>query len=295
MSVTDPEQNPLVGAPESVLFRAISDRDEAAGASAHQIEAEMIDVHPPHHAISGWRDFFTHIATIVIGLLIAVGLEQSVEWMHHRSEVSEIRATLAHERQADARISAVLVEEYRRMTPQLETDRAVFLYLRDHPGAPKKDWPGEISWRSLTISYVSSAWTTAQTSGVLPLMPRDEVQHLTELYKRLGIGDDSYGEFSDAMDKAKRYSYIQPDPSKLSRAQIDTQLERISDLLAAHQRRGQAMASLSTRFSDFKAPTHDELIKINPDPGDPRENVQIRGFFNRIQAIKDDARDPVGE
>jgi hypothetical protein len=26
----------------------------------------MLDVHPPHHAASSWRDFFIHIATIVI-------------------------------------------------------------------------------------------------------------------------------------------------------------------------------------------------------------------------------------
>ena len=30
-------------------------------------------------AAHGWRDFFVHIATIVIGLLIALGLEQSAE------------------------------------------------------------------------------------------------------------------------------------------------------------------------------------------------------------------------
>ena len=32
----------------------------------------MLDVHPPHHAANTWRDFFIHIATIVIGLLIAI-------------------------------------------------------------------------------------------------------------------------------------------------------------------------------------------------------------------------------
>ncbi len=39
----------------------------------------MLDVHPPEHTPHTWRDFFLHIATIVIGLLIAIGLEQSVE------------------------------------------------------------------------------------------------------------------------------------------------------------------------------------------------------------------------
>jgi hypothetical protein len=51
----------------------------------------MLDVHPPHAAIHGWRDFFIHIATITIGLLIAIGLEQTVEYVHHREQLSDAR------------------------------------------------------------------------------------------------------------------------------------------------------------------------------------------------------------
>ena len=40
--------------------------------------APMLDVHAPHETVHSWKDFFIHIATIVIGLLIAVGLEQTV-------------------------------------------------------------------------------------------------------------------------------------------------------------------------------------------------------------------------
>jgi hypothetical protein len=32
----------------------------------------MLDVHAPHEAVHTWRDFFIHIATIGLGLLIAV-------------------------------------------------------------------------------------------------------------------------------------------------------------------------------------------------------------------------------
>jgi hypothetical protein len=46
----------------------------------------MIDVHPPEHTPHSWRDFFVHIATIVVGLCIAVGLEQTVEAIHYHYE-----------------------------------------------------------------------------------------------------------------------------------------------------------------------------------------------------------------
>ena len=54
----------------------------------------MLDVHPPHHPPHTWRDFFIHIATIVIGLLIAVGLEQTVEAIHHAHQRHELEESL---------------------------------------------------------------------------------------------------------------------------------------------------------------------------------------------------------
>src|ERR1700727_1484957 len=53
--------------------------------------APMLDVHPAHHPAHSWRDFFVHIATICIGLLIAIGLEQSVEALHPRHKRKDPR------------------------------------------------------------------------------------------------------------------------------------------------------------------------------------------------------------
>jgi|ERR1700683_2088452 len=46
----------------------------------------MLDVHPPHEALHTWKAFLIQIVAIVIGLLIAVGLEQTVEFFHHRHQ-----------------------------------------------------------------------------------------------------------------------------------------------------------------------------------------------------------------
>jgi hypothetical protein len=54
----------------------------------------MLDIHPPHEAAHTWKDFFIHIATIVVGLLIAVGLEQTVEVIHHAHQRRELREAL---------------------------------------------------------------------------------------------------------------------------------------------------------------------------------------------------------
>ncbi len=56
-----------------------------------EISAPMLEVHAPHEPIYTCKGFLVHIATIVIGLLIAVGLEQSVEYFHHSHQVAQLR------------------------------------------------------------------------------------------------------------------------------------------------------------------------------------------------------------
>jgi hypothetical protein len=66
----------------------------------------MLEVHAPHEATHTWKGFFIHIATIVIGLFIAVGIEQTVEYFHHRhirKQLEEqMRDVFAGDLQSDA-------------------------------------------------------------------------------------------------------------------------------------------------------------------------------------------------
>jgi hypothetical protein len=52
---------------------------ETGNRSTPEITRPMLDVHAPHEPIHTWKNFFIHLATISIGLLIAIGLEQTVE------------------------------------------------------------------------------------------------------------------------------------------------------------------------------------------------------------------------
>ena len=70
----------------------------------------MLDVQPPHQSVHTWTGFFIHIGTIVIGLFIAVALEQSVEAINRHSEAAALREDLRQESRqipADARNSEV--------------------------------------------------------------------------------------------------------------------------------------------------------------------------------------------
>jgi hypothetical protein len=53
-----------------------------------------MDVHPPDHPVITWKQFFVHMAIVVLGLLIAIGLEQSVEWLYRRHQREQLADAL---------------------------------------------------------------------------------------------------------------------------------------------------------------------------------------------------------
>src|ERR1700742_3911172 len=57
----------------------------------------MLDVHAPHKPIEGIKEFFLHIFTITVGLLIATQIESCMEWRHHVHLAEEARASLREE------------------------------------------------------------------------------------------------------------------------------------------------------------------------------------------------------
>jgi len=54
----------------------------------------MHEVHPPHQSVHNWKDFLIHIAEIALGLLMALGLEQTVEHFHHRHQSEMIESQM---------------------------------------------------------------------------------------------------------------------------------------------------------------------------------------------------------
>ena len=115
----------------------------AEALSTPENSAAMLDVHAPHQSIHTWRDFLIHIATISIGLLIAVGLEQTVEYLHHRHQVADLREALRIEREQNHLRLADQTSEFRMRIPILRTNPAVLHYLRLHPARPKGNFPAK--------------------------------------------------------------------------------------------------------------------------------------------------------
>jgi hypothetical protein len=220
----------------------------------------MLDVHPAHHAATTWRDFFIHIATIVIGLLIAISLEQAVEWLHHRQQVRETREAIHREREENQRQFERTSALFRLETKQLETNLADFEYLVKHPGAPVSSLPGPINWHNLITSFDYSAWETAQHDNVTALMPQPEVRQSEELYSHLQKVQRSCADRLAVIGDARLYTASDSDPSTLTPQQIQQEIRLTQAVIIAHYRMGGDMRNLNLFYPDFTpSPTTQEL------------------------------------
>jgi hypothetical protein len=141
-----------------------------------------MEVHPPHHSLHSWKDFWIHLGTITIGLLIAISLEQSVEKLHHLHQRHELEEQLRGEGErnveivkADQRYFGALRVWQLDLRKRVDAMRASggkagLAYLPDSsPGQP-------------TVPS-NSVWITAKESALVVLLPQNEAA----MYSRLDV------------------------------------------------------------------------------------------------------------
>lgn len=138
----------------------------------------MLDVHAPYGALQTWKGFFIHIATICIGLLIAIALEQSVETIHRHRELAALRDDLrAESRQilADSRQSEVasLYEEHWLTVRIAQTQAAI----RDGRSLA----PREPNNRPYSATPDIPIWRSAKAGARTPLLTKGEVNAYAEV------------------------------------------------------------------------------------------------------------------
>jgi hypothetical protein len=230
----------------------------------------MLDVHAPHEALYTWKGFFIHIATIVIGLLIAIGLEQTVEFFHHRHQVAETREALRIERLMNVNRFAEMTAEFRRRMPILEQNLAVYRFLLAHPGAPAAQWPATIDWSNLAVTFFDAAWRVAQQGSILEHMPPDEVRRATELYRRLQLLNEATLAMRSAFNDAQGVAIEEPNPERLTPAQLEQQVARASVVAQRCVAVAQQQFNLTRSYPDFQpSPTVEEVRLIYRRNGEP--------------------------
>jgi len=141
-------------------------------------EEPVLDVHPPHEPIHGWRDFLLHLFTITIGLLIALSLEGLVEWQHHRHLVHEAEANLATEIRGNANEVQSALADVRKQQDALAQDVVVLKRMLKNP----RDSKGGITIGSRIQILDDVSWKTAQSTGALAYMPYADAKEYAGIY-----------------------------------------------------------------------------------------------------------------
>jgi hypothetical protein len=146
----------------------------------------MLDVHAPHKSIHTWKDFCVHSATITVGLLIAIGLEQMVEAIHHRHQRDFLEEQMFHEAEENLRIIKPQLEyAQQQMDYLLACERALQNAPADGTGVkvtlpvqPPSNLTGGI-----LISPARGTWTVAKAAGSIALLPPE----LAKVYARVDL------------------------------------------------------------------------------------------------------------
>ena len=167
----------------------------------------MLDVHPPHESVHTWKDFLIHIATICVGLLIAIGLEQTVEALHRAHERRDLQTALTRESEQILRDTANVEQgetahmQWLRLYQSQISDAA-----HDHrPLQPPPPRPASVSWDVPD----NPIYTAAKSSGKLDLLYDEDVVaygELSGLIVNVSLHYTTYDHARTAVDSAIRRS-----------------------------------------------------------------------------------------
>lgn len=120
-----------------------------------------------------------HLSMVTIGILIALGLEQSVEAYHNHHVAREARANMLSELADNKKQLDNHLGDIARMQKDRQNGVAVVGQLLAHKHL--KDLRIEVGYSGPTLN--STSWTTASTVGALVYMEYLDVKRFAEVYK----------------------------------------------------------------------------------------------------------------
>ncbi|HEY4009777.1 MAG TPA: hypothetical protein VGM11_06475 [Acidobacteriaceae bacterium] len=131
----------------------------------------------PLEGVHSWKQFLVHMGIVVVGILIAIGLEQTVEDIHHREQRQQLRADLREDIRSN-------VEKEEFDLKRGAVMRGYLLELRNAVDAQRKGQrtaalPGRPD--VALVHPLMAAWAAAKESGEVALLPASEIR----LYDRL--------------------------------------------------------------------------------------------------------------
>ncbi len=200
----------------------------------------MLDIPAPHESTHTWKDFLIHIGTIIVGILIAIGLEQTIELIHRNHQRRDLQADLRTEAENNRGIIArdLLMKDLEpwfdntiRAIDSASPQRGVIRVTL--PFAPCI--PGSVGTSTERYFAPSEAvWATAKESSLVALLPVEQARMYARLahnYDLLGVNrDEVYHGCSAIASMQHRLAKLSPDSSSAIWTLTPSQAERLAQL-----------------------------------------------------------------
>jgi hypothetical protein len=138
--------------------------------------------------VHNWKQFLVHMTIVVLGIMIAIGLEQTVEKIHHVHQRHEFEAQLRQEGLANQKI---VESDVRWLDAQvawlLSAKQFVDSYRLSHgklsgslPRAPQDDTRTKGSVGDADPQ--TAVWTMGKESGLVALLPQEQAESYGTMY-----------------------------------------------------------------------------------------------------------------
>jgi hypothetical protein len=200
----------------------------------------MLEVHAPHETVHTWKDFFIHIATIVVGLLIAVGLEQTMEAVHHRHQLHIAQENLRDEALSNREI-------IRADLMHVDAARRAIRENMDVLGSTSST-PSIVPYIGETYLFMISdaAWLTLRDNNLLSLLPPEVSYRYWKLDYTHSVVVDDNRNIIQRREASEALLHLHKDPSLLTTTQRE-------QLLLAFGELDQALAQIHGSLTIYNA------------------------------------------
>jgi hypothetical protein len=199
MPETPPEEVPLADAAEATPSLPEGETVEIAAteevAEVTKENEPMLEVHAPHDPVHSWTDAFIHIAIIVVGLLIAVGLDETVEYFHHLHQRHDLETALRAETERNKEVAEVNFAGYdEEMTWLLGLHEDILRMLATGGKANlpyrqphfRSQFANGQKFTSTGDVFATVVWDTAGEDNRLVLLPDEEARAYSLQYRYIG-------------------------------------------------------------------------------------------------------------
>jgi hypothetical protein len=129
--------------------------------------------------LHGWREFAGEVGIIVIGVLIALGAGQVVEWLHDRQVAEDARQNVRAEAKLDLGFIQGRIDAQRCIEARL----AELSMILGNAGEGSLDPPPTWISKPPTVPFFTARWQAATASGRNSLFAAKEQEQFGTLYQ----------------------------------------------------------------------------------------------------------------